>query len=240
MSKRVAQRKTKKSAEYGKGYFTGSFHGAVGSFSKKDLERSINWFTGWINFLNRYIPIKNGHRKLALEVGCSIGGAANVMTLLGYKVDATDISSYAISHAKKLSPHVNFFVQDIEKPIKSGKTYDVIWGFEVIEHIKNPSRALKNLYDVLKPDGILICSTPYPYQYAYEEPTHISVNYPDEWRQVFEKTGFKKVKIIRGAFIPFLYKYHARFSIGLPLTIGSRRINSPIFIIARKPRTNKK
>lgn len=219
---------------YGKDYFTGSFHGAVGTFSKKDLKRSINWFTGWINFLDKYVSLKNGDHKSALEIGCSIGGAANILAKNGFAVTATDISEYAIKRAKKLSPQITFFINDIEKSLPDKKQYNVVLGFEVIEHLHDPELGIRNMYKALKKGGYVICSTQYPYPFAFEEPTHISVKHPKDWKKIFSKAGFKNVKTMRATYIPFLYRYHSFFSKGFAVAVGKKWINSTVYIIGQK------
>lgn len=223
-----------KNAAYGESYFTGSFHGAVGNFTKADLRRSRNWFSGWITYLAKYADIKNAKGKKALEIGCSIGGAANVLHDIGYDVLATDISDYALKRAKKLSPHITFLPYDVSKPFQQKKQFDLIYAFEVIEHLQNPLLSLRNLYAVLKPGGTIICSTQYPYPFAFDEPTHISIKHPDEWKNIFTKAGFHDIAIKRGTFIPYLYRYHKIFSHGIPLAVGVKWINSTVFIIAKK------
>ncbi len=231
---------------YEEGYFEGSFHGAVGKFSKSDLQRSINWFTGWINFVNGYVDLENGKGRSALEIGCSIGGAANVLAKNGFEVTATDISKYALKHAQKLSPKIAFAQIDVEKPIQKqletqkirrkskSNGYDIVCAFEVFEHLQNTNEALKNIYNALAPNGVFICSTPYPYKYAMLEPTHIHVRYPFEWLAEFRNVGFPYIQYQQVSFVPLLYKLHAMFSAAMPVAVNTRFINSTVFLIAHK------
>lgn len=224
----------KNETTYGETYFTGSFHGAVGSFKREDLEKSINWFSGWFNFLNTIVPIKNGAGKSAFEIGCSIGGAANVMAAYGYKVTATDVSKYALKHAKKLSPHIAFSYHDIESATTQKNTYDIVYAFEVIEHLRYPEQSITYLAQVTKPGGYLICSTPFPYPFAFDEPTHISVKHPKEWQEIFQSAGLSNVHTYRATFIPVLHRYHKLFSRGFRFGIGIKWVNSTVFIIGQK------
>ncbi len=90
-------------------YFEGWFKGAVGNFTRNDLEISRNWFWGWLKKLNQYVPIEKGKGKKVLEIGCSIGGVATLLHDRGFEVYASDISKYAVDRAKKLSPANSFF-----------------------------------------------------------------------------------------------------------------------------------
>lgn len=235
MPKMKQKRPKKASTDYGKEYFTGSFHGAVGNFTKQDLKRSINWFSGWFRYLESFVPIRGNSEREALEVGCSIGGAANVLSQFGYKVTATDISSYAVKRAQKLSPNIIFKVHDIEKPLRQKDRYNLAYAFEVIEHLPDPKLGIRNIFEATKPGGYIICSTQFPYSFAFDEPTHISIKYPKEWQQIFEQVGFANIRVFRGTFVPYFYRYHQVFSQGFSFPVGLKWINSTVFIVGRKP-----
>src|SRR3989338_3682150 len=89
--------------KFEKGYFTGYYTRNVGEFKEGDLDRSINWFYGWISYLDKFVDLKNGVGRKVLEIGCSIGGASNIFYERGFEVHASDISKYAVSKAEKLA-----------------------------------------------------------------------------------------------------------------------------------------
>lgn len=49
---------------------------------------------------------------------------------------------------------------DICKTIKKKNQYDIIIAEQVFEHIENPSKAIKNIYKLLKPDGYVLLTVP--------------------------------------------------------------------------------
>lgn len=215
-------------------YFEGWFKGAVGNFTAHDLEVSRNWFFGWLKKLNNYVPITNGKGKTVLEIGCSIGGVASLLSERGYDVYASDISKYAVERAKKLSPKVKFYVFDVQKSIPIRKKFDLIISFEVVEHLKNPEQAIENMYNSLSKGGTLVVSTPYPYKWIYRDPTHINVKFPIDWVKIMEEVGFKKVSYHRFSLLPFFYRFNRKFHVILPFAIPASLINSPIFFIGKK------
>lgn len=215
-------------------YFKGYFKGAVGGFTPKDLRISRNWFWAWLEKLNKYIPIKSGEEKSILEIGCSIGGVASLLSDRGFKVYASDISHLAIENAKKLSPDTHFFIWDVQKPCPIKKQFDIIISFEVIEHLQYPQKALTNFYSCLKKGGAIVISTPYPYPWTYNDPTHINVKFPNEWVLLMQKEKFKNVKYHRFSLLPFFYRFSKYLQIIIPFAIPLPYINNPIYFIGKK------
>lgn len=215
-------------------YFGEYYKGAVGDFTRKDLDVSKNWFWAWIKKLNQYVPVRNGKGKSILEIGCSIGAVSNILADRGFKVIASDVSEYAVKRAKKLTPKARFIILDIEKGIPLKEKFDIIIAFEVVEHLKNPEQGVKNMYKGLKAKGTVVISTPYPYKWNYNDPTHINVKYPHEWVKIMKDAGFENVKYRKFSLLPFFYRFNKMFQIIIPFTIPLPYINSPIFFIGKK------
>ena len=235
MKKKTQQKKKIKSDRvFEESYFEGYYRKMVGDFSLTDLEKAVNWFWGWIHFVDRYLDLKKGKGKKILEVGCSIGGAAKIFQERGFKVYASDISELAIEKAQLNLPRITFFTWDVEKKLSINEQFDVIFGFEVIEHLPDPLKALKNIRNGLKSNGKVVFSTPFPYEYVYRDPTHISVKAPHEWLKIFEKAGYSDIRLQPATFLPLLYKFSKIFSMGFPFTVNNRYFNSTLFIIAKK------
>lgn len=223
-----------KSDKFEKDYFDGYYKKMVGNFSDHDLSIAKKWFWGWFKALESIYDLKQGKRRSVLEIGCSIGGAAAVLAERGFEVTASDISDFALQRARKLLPHVTFLRWDATKKFPKQKKFNLIYGFEVIEHIPEPLLALKNLRQILDTKGVLILSTPFPYAYVYSDPTHVSVKHQKEWHDLFNQAGFSKVKFIKKSFIPYLYRFSRHLHFILPFSVNSPYINSSLFIIANK------
>lgn len=218
-------------------YFEGYYKSNVGDFSTKDLDRAMSWFRGWFRVLQKNVDLRNGKGRRAMEIGCSIGGASFVLYDNGFDVVATDISKYAVSKAKKLAKKTNrkidFDVVNIEKKINVAGKFDVIVCFEVLEHLEDPLKAIKNMKAKLKKGGVLVCSTPNGEHDVYIDPTHINVRPKKEWIKAYKAAGFKKPETRQVTFVPYLYRIHPLLTIYLPIRIYSRYINSPFFIIGK-------
>lgn len=206
-------------------------------FKKYNLEEVLyyyRFFQGWIRFLDRFLPLKNGAGKKVLEIGCGIGAFAKILDERGFEVQATDISGFIIKKAKKNLPEIDFRILDIEKDTKVNNKYDYIFAFEVLEHLKQPQKALVNCRNMLKRDGTLIFSTPYPTKSTLADPFHINVNLPEFWLSIGKKLKFKSAEVKYASFIPYLYRLHSFFSRAIPLRINSHFVNSTCFYIFRK------
>lgn len=218
-------------------YFWGYYRRNVGIFSKKDLKRSINWFYGWFKYLQKFIDLKKGNGRKVLEIGCSMGGASSILVDRGFRVFASDISMFALNNASRLAKEtgrkISFYRFDVQKKIPINEKFDIIYAFEVIEHLRYPLKAIKNMRSKLKANGLLICSTPNKNYDKSSDPTHINVKTKEEWEEIFKSVGFKRINISQVSFLAFFYKLNKNFHFILPFPIASKYINSPLFIVAR-------
>ncbi len=215
-------------------YFNGWYKSAVGNFTKDDLEISRRWFYAWVEKLGEYIPLKKGNGKKILEIGCSIGAVSSLLVEKGFNVWASDISEYAVKKAMKLTPSVNFSVIDIQKKVPLAQTFDYVIAFEVVEHLEDPKKGIKNMYDALTTKGKVVISTPYPYKWNFRDPTHINVKYPNEWIEIMKEVGFKNIECHRFSLIPFFYRYNKKLQFAIPFAIPLPYLNSPIYFIGTK------
>lgn len=216
--------------QHGKGEFDENYFGIF--FKKYDFSELMfyyRWFKGWINLLDNFLPLKKGTGKKVLEVGCAIGAFSKLLKERGFDVIATDISDYIIKKAAKLQNNIKFRVSDIEKGVSTKKEFDYIFAFEVLEHLKNPRKALFNMKKLLKIDGILVFSTPIPTKQTLADPMHINVHPSSYWINMGDKLKFKKVSYKNVAFIPYFYRFSSLFSIGFPVRIDLPFINNTCF-----------
>jgi len=212
---------------HGQKIFDKQYYGMF--FKKYSYEEMLSYyrfFLGWIRFLDKLLPLKNGKNKKVLEIGCGIGAFAKILKERYFEVDAIDVSPFIVERAKKIHEGINFKIMDIEKSMKINKKYDYIFAFEVFEHLKNPFKVLVNIKKMLKNKGVLIFSTPFPTKEMLADPMHINIHPPEFWLSEGKKVGYKSIEVKYVSFVPFLYKLHSFFSIALPFRIDSYFINS--------------
>lgn len=217
-----------------KEYFTGYYQPMTGTFDQSALTRNKNWFYGWFDELQEWFDFKLGRGRNVLEIGCSIGAASLLLQERGFKVLGTDLSEFAVKKAKKAIHQVKFEELDIENSKKYANTFDLIFCFEVIEHLGDLDAAFANAYRMLKKGGVFIASTPYPYGYVFIDKTHINVRHPLDWVRIFKQHKFRHVKWKQTTFIPYFYRFSKHFHIKLPFGIPSPYVNSPIFLYGEK------
>lgn len=213
-------------------YFEGYYKG-IGDFSKKRDKELSNWFRAMLDFINNYYPIKKGKGKNLIEFGCATGVASSILRDFGYKVTATDISEYAVEKAKRNFKGINFRVQDMEKPVNAEK-FNIAIAFDVIEHLPHPEKGIRNIYNLLKENGVVIFTTPNDYPHVYNDPTHINVKRPDEWMKILKNVGFKNIFVKQVAIMPYFYRWHSILTFVFPFAVNFKYIISPVIIIARK------
>lgn len=115
------------------------------------------WYNKWT--MRKFLPYLSGD---ILEVGCGIGNFTAYLTNYG-NVWACDVEKNYIDQTKTLlDRQVKVGFGDIEKGeyFFIRKKFDTIICLNVLEHIKDDMKALKNLYDLLKDGGHLILLVP--------------------------------------------------------------------------------
>lgn len=230
--------KPKKSI-FTKDYFTEYYKPMTGDFTSADLQRNMNWFYGWFNALMDWYNFRVGANRKVLEIGCAIGAASRILAERGFKVTATDVSEYAVSEAKKTNKHKNLQFGELDlldkkSVAKYAGKYNLVFAFEVLEHLEDSRLALTNLYSLLKKNGVVICSVPYPYAYVFRDVTHVSVRHPIDWQRRLQAAGFTNVQYKQVGFVPYLYRFSQNWHITLPFGLPTPYINSPVFLYARK------
>jgi len=79
-----------------------------------------------------------------------------------------------------------------EEVIAPSDNYDLVMHSEVIEHLFSPGMTLRRCYELLKPGGILIVSTPIPnWTNIFQSPHHLAEYKPKRFRTMLEYYGFE-------------------------------------------------
>ncbi len=118
----------------------------------------------WLDHRARYeFAARWVFEKKVLDIACGSGYGTNILYNSGAKeAVGIDLSKDAIDFASASYKAVSlkFITGNIEAIAHEDDYFDIAVCFETIEHVANPERALFELKRVLKPQGLLIISSP--------------------------------------------------------------------------------
>jgi 2-polyprenyl-3-methyl-5-hydroxy-6-metoxy-1,4-benzoquinol methylase len=119
--------------------------------------------------------------KDVLDAGCGTGYGARILAAAGAaSVTGVDVSAEAVE-ATKETPGLDAVVQaDLRDLPFDDDSFDLVVCWEVIEHIEEGARAIAEFRRVLRPDGILLVSSPNPDVYPSGNEHHVHEYRPRE------------------------------------------------------------
>lgn len=98
-----------------------------------------------------------------LDIGCGGGLLSEPMARLGATVVGADAAGGNIPvaqvHAEQSGLTIDYRHTTAEAIAESGEKFDVVLNMEVVEHVADPQEFLTVCQTLVKPGGIMICST---------------------------------------------------------------------------------
>ncbi|WP_170327794.1 bifunctional 2-polyprenyl-6-hydroxyphenol methylase/3-demethylubiquinol 3-O-methyltransferase UbiG [Ruegeria arenilitoris] len=98
-----------------------------------------------------------------LDIGCGGGLLSEPMARLGATVVGADAAEgnlpVARIHAEQSGLEIDYRHTTAEDMAAAGEQFDVVLNMEVVEHVADPAGFLTASQHLLKPGGLLICST---------------------------------------------------------------------------------
>ncbi len=216
-----------------------------------------------LDVLNQYIQPNH----TVLDIGCGAGTISYYLAQKTKFVSGIDISDLAINKCIETAKilglgNTDFQTMDFPYDIPK-KKYDLIVCFEVIEHLQEDELALKKIYSLLNPNGLLVLSTPSKnaplhrlgYTKEFDKRVgHLRRYDEKELAKMFKSVGFNilTVKKTEGLIRNFLFlnniagkgiRYIKFFLVDIVLFIDQISLSlfgeSDIFIIAQKSGSKK-
>jgi len=98
-----------------------------------------------------------------LDIGCGGGLLCEPMARLGATIVGADAAERNIpvakTHAEQSGLDIDYRFTTAEALAEAGEQFDVILNMEVVEHVANPLSYLTACQRLLKPGGLMVCST---------------------------------------------------------------------------------
>lgn len=134
------------------------------------LYNSKSFFIKYYAYLPLVYSLKNvlfSEHSRILDIGCADGPFLPTLNYYARSIVANDINEEYIMESKNLidnklkkSKKINLACSDGQAlPFRESK-FDLIFCLEVLEHVKNPDRFIKEIFRVLRKHGTLICTLP--------------------------------------------------------------------------------
>jgi 2-polyprenyl-3-methyl-5-hydroxy-6-metoxy-1,4-benzoquinol methylase len=155
------------------------------------------------------------HARRILDVGCGVGKTGQYLREKGFKeIFGVEINTNAGQQAKSFYKEV--IIGDIEKDVLpfNRSFFDCILYGDVLEHLIDPWKVLRSHREILKDDGIIICSIPNIRYYKILKPlilngrweyvdlgildrTHLRFFTLKTIEDMFRETGYEIKKLIK-------------------------------------------
>ena len=98
-----------------------------------------------------------------LDIGCGGGLLSEPMARLGAAVVGADAAERNIPvarlHADEQGLDIDYRHTTAEALATEGEVFDAVLNMEVVEHVVDPSAYLAACHDLMKPGGLMVCST---------------------------------------------------------------------------------
>jgi ubiquinone/menaquinone biosynthesis C-methylase UbiE len=159
--------------------------------------------------------IKPGSR--VLDVGSGYSMFFQITTDWDFHVTCCDLDSAAMEKMRGMVPQWEWIVADaVELPFED-TSFDVVYAGEIIEHVGDPTGALREWRRVLKPGGIFILTTPNRDRLLARanrcemimNPEHVREYTLPELKSALREAGFKILRVT-GIYLELVINWHRR------------------------------
>ena len=152
-----------------------------------------------LEHLHRYLlACEIASDKVILDIACGEGYGSALLAKRADKVIGVDNSIEAVEYARQRYKNKNleYVVGSCANIPLSDASVDLVVSFETIEHHDQHKQMMQEVKRVLRPNGILLISSPDKYHYTvepgYSNPYHIKELYQHEFKQLLG-TYFKNI-----------------------------------------------
>lgn len=140
--------------------------------------------------VTRYLAAKPVVKdKVILDIASGSGYGTKILAETAKYVYGVDVNTTAVNYSKKhyAAKNIEYIVGDGESIPLDDNSVDVVVTFETIEHIKDYKKFLDEVDRILKPDGLLLVSTPNDVEFAEGNHFHLHEFTYEELKDLLSK-----------------------------------------------------
>ncbi|HEX9912709.1 MAG TPA: methyltransferase domain-containing protein [candidate division Zixibacteria bacterium] len=199
-------------------YFEKDYKCGIKSHSYYEEEATL------IEKTNLVLPLVNKLKPQGtlLEIGCAGGTFLNQALKKGYQVQGIEVSPSMSQKAQELYG-IEVRQGDFEELEFMDEVFDVVCMFDVFEHLRGPRKALEKIYQILKPDGIVVIDVPTTknalafklsvnllkivnkIRRISSPPYHLYEYLPNSLQRFLSQVGFETCEVQKYATLPWKY-----------------------------------
>ena len=141
-----------------------------------------------------------------MDSGCGLGWGSYLISDYPQEIISIDINQKVVNFARKTwkDSKLNFETHSVLDLITLNKKFDVILGFELIEHLtfSDGRRYLDQVFNTLNRKGVLILSSSFPASkeeakiLEKQNKYHLKIFTKSELKLIVREIGFRKIKFI--------------------------------------------
>lgn len=136
--------------------------------------------------------------KKVADIGCGTGYGTVHLAKFAKEATGVDYSAETLTESRKLYADVanlNFVDGKVPPIPLENESMDVVTAFQFIEHITNPVDFIQDVYRILKPGGVFLCTTVNAKMSLARNPFHV-FEYDFDWMERDFKKVFKNVEML--------------------------------------------
>ncbi len=158
------------------------YFGRTSGYSEKGYAEDHPDWEAWLELIEHFQP---GRRLL--DLGCAYGYLVEAAADRGFQAVGLDISDFALRQLPQLAGRL--IQSEMQSLPFASDSFDVIALFDVVEHLNHPGSLLVESRRLLKPNGLLLLTTPDPLFFDRHEATHVFERPPSFWIDRLHRIG---------------------------------------------------
>ena len=183
--------------------------------------------------VGRWLKKSLDKKSIFLDIGCGNTRLSNYLknNIIYNAIDLSLSEFHLLRVMKKKNSNICFASAN-KIPIESNSV-SIVTSTECFQHIQNFNQAIDEIYRILKPGAILICTNSNPYAFKYDQKgPHEGVYNKwtnSEFIEFMKSKNFKLIdNYMKGYWVP-LPKWLNKISIQLPISSKKENLNTCFF-----------